>query len=144
MAAGSKVVKGIFGRTLKQTAAERAKAATGKKINRTGGRTSATSAIAGKDKTELQVIIRNLKDKEKLTATEKTQLVAAEKRLATLTTKDATEVDKIGRASAQSNRDRAEFKGYKPSSPFSMGGMPNKRTGNIDMRKGGMFKTKGN
>jgi len=141
MAAKSKLVKKL---KPKSPSSAMEQTIIGKRINRTGGRTSATSAISGKDKTELQVIIRNLKDKEKLTATEKTQLVAAEKRLATLTTKDTAERASVSRSSSQSNRDRAEFKGYTPSSPFSMGGMPNKRTGNIDMRKGGMFKTKGN
>lgn len=81
----------------------------------------------------------------------------------------ADEVDKAGRKSAQSARDRKEFKGYKPKNPFAdmkQGGLiapkanqkglkklpqavRNKmgymkrggmmKTGHMDMRKGGMF-----
>jgi len=50
----------------------------------------------------------------------------------------AEEMDRAGRKAAQSARDRREFKGYTPSSPFNRGGMPS-RKGNFDMRKGGMF-----
>jgi hypothetical protein len=41
--------------------------------------------------------------------------------------KQAAEVDKAGRKSSQANRDRKEFKGYTPTSPFSKGGMAAKR-----------------
>lgn len=81
----------------------------------------------------------------------------------------ADELDKAGRKSAQSARDRKEFKGYKPENPFAdmkQGGLispktnqkglkklPQKvrnkmgymkrggmmKTGHMDMRKGGMF-----
>tara|TARA_R110001592_G_scaffold317870_1_gene594841 strand:- start:302 stop:1315 length:1014 start_codon:yes stop_codon:yes gene_type:complete len=67
-----------------------------------------------------------------------------EKIIKAIARKNSAEVNKASVRTSQKNRDRAEFKGYTPSSPFSMGGMPSKRTGNIDMRKGGMFKTKGN
>ena len=51
----------------------------------------------------------------------------------------ADELDKAGRKSAQSARDRMPFKGYDPSKdlPFKRGGLV--RTGHTDMRKGGMF-----
>ena len=80
----------------------------------------------------------------------------------------AAELDKAGRKAAQSARDRGEFKGYTPKSPFQQGGMGLKKptadqkglkklptevrnkmgfmkrggmmkAGNNDMRKGGMF-----
>ena len=80
----------------------------------------------------------------------------------------AAELDKAGRKAAQSARDRGEFKGYTPKSPFQKGGMGLKKptadqkglqklptavrnkmgymkrggmmkSGNSDMRKGGMF-----
>ena len=50
----------------------------------------------------------------------------------------AEEMDRAGRKAAQSARDRREFKGYTPSSPFNRGGMPS-RKGNFDRRKSGMF-----
>jgi len=51
----------------------------------------------------------------------------------------ADELDKAGRKSAQSARDRMPFKGYDPSKdlPFKRGGLV--RTGHTDMRKGGLF-----
>ena len=51
----------------------------------------------------------------------------------------ADELDKAGRKSAQSARDRKPFKGYDPSKdlPFKRGGLV--KTGHMDMRKGGMF-----
>lgn len=54
--------------------------------------------------------------------------------------KQSADVDKAGRKSAQSARDRQEFKGYTPNNPFEgmkKGGMVKK--GHTDMRKGGMF-----
>ena len=78
----------------------------------------------------------------------------------------AAEKDKAGRKSAQAARDRGEFKGYTPKSPFKRGGLAkpkpsqtglkklpesvrNKmgymkrggvvKSGHMDMRKGGMF-----
>ncbi len=53
MAGRSDAIKKVFPKSKgKQTAAERARAATGKRVNRTGGRTSQVSEIAGKSKAE--------------------------------------------------------------------------------------------
>ena len=54
----------------------------------------------------------------------------------------AGEVDRASRKATQNARDRKEFKGYKPTSPFSKGGMSTgkPRTGHTDLRSKGMFK----
>lgn len=41
--------------------------------------------------------------------------------------KQAADVDKAGRKSAQAQRDKKPFKGYTPTSPFNKGGMSRKK-----------------
>ena len=107
MAGRSDAIKKVFPKSkVKQTAAERARAATGKRVNRTGGRTSQVSEIAGKSKAELQTIIRVLKSKKDKTASDTAKLDKAEDRLQQLRNKDRAEVSLAGRKMQQGTADK--------------------------------------
>jgi len=167
MAGRSDAIKKVFPKSkVKQTAAERARAATGKRVNRTGGRTSQVSEIAGKSKAELQTIIRVLKSKKDKTASDTAKLDKAEDRLQQLRNKDRAEVSLAGRKMQQGIADKKAKPVSVAPSPFNKGSLvqpkegqtglkklPSKvrnkmgymnrgglaKSGSTDMRKGGMF-----
>tara|TARA_R110002012_G_scaffold313123_1_gene524441 strand:+ start:71 stop:541 length:471 start_codon:yes stop_codon:yes gene_type:complete len=141
-------------------------AATGKRINRTGGRTSLVSQLSGKTEEELQTIIRNLEKKTDKNATDKASLKAAEAKLRLLRAKENAELGRSTRKMEQGLADKKAKPVTLPPTPFNKGGLTqpsasqkglkklpttvrNKmgymnrggtvKSGSTDMRKGGMF-----
>ncbi len=141
-------------------------AATGKRINRTGGRTSMVSQLSGKTEEELQTIIRNLEKKTDKNATDKASLKAAEAKLRLLRAKENAELGKSTRKMEQGLADKKAKPVSLAASPFNKGSLvqpkasqtglkklPSKvrnkmgymnrggsvKSGSTDMRKGGMF-----
>ena len=167
MAGKSQAAKKVLPKSkIKQTAAEREMAATGKRVNRTGGRTSLVSELAGKSKAELQTMIRVLKDKKDKTALDTAKLDKAEDMLQQLRNKDRAEVGLASRKMEQGLADKKAKPVTLPPTPFNKGGLTqpsasqkglkklpttvrNKmgymnrggtvKSGSTDMRKGGMF-----
>jgi len=79
----------------------------------TGKSTTATSRGLTKVKVDLEIDIRNLKDKEKLTAREEARLKKLEKQLKDVKAEMADEAAKTGRSLAAGKK--RKFKGYDPT-----------------------------
>ena len=116
----------------------------------TGKATSATARAFGKMVTDLEIDIRKLLAKDKLTETEKLKLKQKKKQLRDIKAEMSEESGKAGR---KINLDRSKKKPVtlsqmeegRPDATFRKGGMPfnkggmSSHKGNFDMRKGGMF-----
>ena len=66
-------------------------------------------------KTQLEIKVRKLKDKDKLTAREEARLEKLENQLKDVKAEIKDEAVKAGRSLAQKSRDSKKFKGYDPS-----------------------------
>lgn len=66
-------------------------------------------------KTQLEIKVRKLKDKDKLTAREEARLEKLENQLKDVKAEIKDEAVKAGRSLAQKGRDSKKFKGYDPS-----------------------------
>ncbi len=120
----------------------------------TGKATSATARGLTKVKVDLEIDIRNLKNKDSLTKREEVRLDLLEKQLDDVQKEIAEESTKTGRSINQKRSDKKAKpvtlsrgpKGTEPEigagksvlSAFNSGGMAS-RKGSYDMRKGGMF-----
>jgi hypothetical protein len=118
-------------------------AAIGKRINRTGGRTSQVAALSGKSEAELQTIIRTLKNKNNKTVRDKATILAAQTKLDLLRAKESAELGKSNRNISDKLRkpkpvSLSQMVRGKPDSAMNRGGLV--KVGNTDMRKGGMFR----
>tara|TARA_R100000988_G_C3980562_1_gene156698 strand:- start:667 stop:1158 length:492 start_codon:yes stop_codon:yes gene_type:complete len=109
-------------------------AATGKRINRIGGRTSMVSQLSGKSKSELQTIIRNLKNKKDKNATDKASLKAAESKLRLIRAKESAEV---GKSTRKMQQGVADTKSKSVSLPEMKKGTPDR-----EMNKGSLVQPK--
>ena len=81
----------------------------------TGKATTQTSRSLTAVKTKLEIKIRELKDKDKLTARDEARLEKMEKQLKDVKAEIKDEAVKAGRSLAQKGRDSKKFKGYDPS-----------------------------
>ena len=116
----------------------------------TGKATSATARAFGKMVTDLEIDIRKLLAKDKLTETEKLKLKQKKKQLRDIKAEMAEESGKAGRkinldrskkkpvTLSQMEEGRPDAELRKGGMPFNKGGMSSHK-GNFDMRKGGMF-----
>ena len=116
----------------------------------TGKATTATARAFGKMVTDLEIDIRKLLAKDKLTETEKLRLKNKKKQLRDIKAEMAEESSKAGRkinlsrskkkpvTLTQMEKGRPDAEMRKGGMPFNKGGMSS-RMGNFDMRKGGMF-----
>ena len=127
MAAKSKLVKGLKPRT---PAVALEQAAIGKRVNRTGGRTSMVSQLSGKTEEELQTIIRVIKNKKSPNAQEIAKMAEAKKLLKTKSFGEAGEFDKSLRKMQQGAADKKakpvslpEMKKGTPDRAMSQGGL---------------------
>jgi len=109
-------------------------AATGKRINRTGGRTSLVSQLSGKTEEELQTIIRNLEKKTDKNATDKASLKAAEAKLRLLRAKENAE---LGKSTRKMQQGVADTKSKSVSLPEMKKGTPDRQ-----MNKGSLVQPK--
>ena len=108
--------------------------AIGKRINRIGGRTSMVSQLSGKSKSELQTIIRNLKNKNDKNATDKASLKAAESKLRLIRAKESAEV---GKSTRKMQQGVADTKSKSVSLPEMKKGTPDR-----EMNKGSLVQPK--
>ena len=81
----------------------------------TGKATTQTSRSLTAMKTKLEIKVRELKDKDKLTAREEARLEKLENQLKDVKAEIKDEAVKAGRSLAQKGRDSKKFKGYDPS-----------------------------
>ena len=116
----------------------------------TGKATTATARAFGKMVTDLEIDIRKLLAKDKLTETEKLRLKNKKKQLRDIKAEMAEESSKAGRkinlsrskkkpvTLTQMEKGMPDAAMRKGGMPFNKGGMSSHK-GNFDMRKGGMF-----
>ena len=116
----------------------------------TGKATTATARAFGKLVTDLEIDIRKLLAKDKLTETEKLNLKQKKKQLRDIRAEMAEESSKAGRkinlsrskkkpvTLTQMEKGMPDAAMRKGGMPFNKGGMSSHK-GNFDMRKGGMF-----
>jgi len=81
----------------------------------TGRTTTQTSRSLTAIKTKLEIDIRNLKDKDKLTKRQEARLEKMEAQLSDVKAEIKDEAVKAGRSLAQKGRDSKKFKGYDPT-----------------------------
>lgn len=81
----------------------------------TGRSTTQTSRSLTAMKTKLEIKVRELKDKDNLTAREEARLEKLEKQLKDVKAEIKDEAVKAGRSLTQKGRDSKKFKGYDPS-----------------------------